>query len=73
VDVRNRWVHFRICDVYIPDPEKLLTELYGKNLLQGKVVDVSAGGAQGGMFAVVKVEEFAEPVIIRLEHILGVM
>jgi hypothetical protein len=73
LDIRNRWVHFRICDVYIPDPEKLLMSLYGKNLLQGKVVDLSDSAAHRGLVAVVQVEELAEPVIVPLERILGVL
>ncbi len=73
MDVRNQWVHFRICDVYVPDPEKLLMDLYGQNLLQGKVVDLSENGASGQTFAIVQVEDLKEPVIVPVERILGVV
>jgi hypothetical protein len=43
-ELRNRWASFRIQDVFIPDPEKLLVDLYGHNVLQGKIVDLSEGG-----------------------------
>jgi hypothetical protein len=73
MELRNRWIHFSIRDVYIPDPEKLLTELYGNDLLQGKVIDLSENGNQGGAFAVVLVEGVEQPVIVPVERILGVL
>jgi hypothetical protein len=38
-DLRNRVVRFRVCDVYTPDPQEVLNEVYGKNISQGEVVD----------------------------------
>ncbi|MBI4491108.1 MAG: hypothetical protein HY694_18655 [Deltaproteobacteria bacterium] len=73
MELRNRWVHFRISDVYIPDPEKLLIELYGNDLLQGKVIDLSNSGTQEGAFVVVKVEGVEQPVIVPVERILGIL
>ena len=55
-NVRNRWVNFQISDIYIPDPGQILKELHGKDLLQGKVIDVSDSGTQQEAFAVVEVE-----------------
>jgi hypothetical protein len=73
MELRNRWIHFKICDVYIPDPEKLLIELYGNDLLQGKVIDISDSGAQQGIFAVVTVEGLEQPVIVPVERIRGIL
>lgn len=73
MELRDRWVHFKIRDVYIPDPEKLLVELYGDDLLQGKVVDLSDSGTQQGAFAVVRVEGVEQPVVVPVERILGVL
>ena len=43
MDWRNKRVHFRIRDVYIPEAEKLVMKLHGDDLLQGTVVDVAKG------------------------------
>ena len=71
MDLRNRWVHFKIRDVFFPDPENLLIELHGNDLLQGKVIDLSDSGTQRGAFAVVEVEGIAQPVIIPVNRSLG--
>lgn len=73
VDLRNRRVHFKIRDVHIPDPHELLVELYGNDLLQGKVIDLSDSGIQERAFAVVQVEGLKQPVIVPVERILGVL
>jgi hypothetical protein len=70
-DVRNRWVNFRISDVYIPDPGQILTELHGKDLLQGKIIDVSDSGTQQEAFAVVEVEGLKQPVVVPMNRIRG--
>lgn len=73
MDLRNQWVRFRIRDVYLPDPQELLTELYGNELLKGKVVDLSNSGTEEGMFAVVEVEGVQNPVIVPVKRILGTL
>lgn len=73
MELRNRLVHFRICDVYVPNPEKLLMDLYGNNLLQGKVIDLSDSGTQDGAYVVVEVEGIEQPVVIPANRILGVL
>ena len=70
-NVRNRWVNFRISDVYIPDPAQILMELHGKDLLQGKVIDVSDSGTQQEAFAVVEVEGLKQPVVVPMNRIRG--
>jgi len=69
VNLLNQVVHFRLCDVYLPDPASLLQELYGNQILQGEVLDVSEAAAQAGSFAVVRVEGVAEPVIVPTERV----
>jgi hypothetical protein len=71
MDLRNRLVHFRICDVYIPDPEKVLFELCGADVLQGKVLDVSGSGAQRDTFAVIEVEGLKDRVVVPVDRIIG--
>ena len=72
MELRNRWVHFKVSDVHLPNAEMVLTELYGDHLLQGQVMDISEGGKKG-KFAVVKVEGISAPVIISLDRIMGVL
>ena len=68
-NVRNRWVNFRISDVYVPDPSQILRELHGRDLLQGKIIDVSDSGAPQEAFAVVEVEGLAQPVVVPMNRI----
>src|SRR5213076_972571 len=53
-ELEGRWVSFQIRSVYIPDKERLLAELYGDHVLQGRVVGVSDSGDQTGAFLVVE-------------------
>jgi hypothetical protein len=71
-DLRARLVHFRIRDVHIPDPAALLAALYGSDLLQGKVIDLSGERAGDDSFAVVSVEGLTKPVVVPVRCILGV-
>jgi hypothetical protein len=70
-NVRNRWVTFRICDAYVPEPGQILSELHGKDQLEGKVIDVSDAGIQKEAFAVVEVQGLSQPVIVLMKHIEG--
>jgi hypothetical protein len=73
MELRNRWVHFKIRDVYIPDPAKVLFDMYGDDLLQGRVMDLSDSGSADGVFVVVELEGIEQPVIVPVERILGVL
>jgi hypothetical protein len=70
-DLRNRWVHFKIRDVYHPDPTQVLIDLHGNDLLTGRVIDLSDSGLQKDAFVVVEVPGIAEPVIVPVEQILS--
>ena len=72
-NVRNRLVNFRIIDVYHPDPNQLLRELHGEDLLQGVVIDISQGVSPEANFAVVQVEGVPSPVVVRLNHVMEVL
>ena len=62
-------VHFRIRDVFIPDPKELLMEMYGDNLLQGTVDAFTDSGFQQEAFVVLSVEGIHQPVIIAADRI----
>jgi len=69
--VRDRWVNFKIRDVYVPDPGEILMKLHGDDLLQGKIIDASDSGFQQEAFAVVEVEGLAQPVVVPMNRIRG--
>jgi hypothetical protein len=71
VELLNQQVRFRVCDIYLPHPQTVMGELYGANVLQGRVLDITENDG-GVKFAVVKVAELKNPVVIALEHITGV-
>lgn len=72
MELRNRLVHFRIRDVYVPAPEQVLLELRGADILHGKVLDLSGCGAQKDAFAIIEVEGLRDRVIVPVDRLIGV-
>lgn len=72
-DIRNRLVNFKVRDVYIPDAREILVELYGNDILQGRVLDLTDSGTAKQAFVVVEVEGVSRHVIVPMERILGVL
>ncbi len=72
MELKDRWVHFQVRDVYHPEPAAVLTELHGGDLFQGQVLDIT-DGAGDGRYAVVAVEGLKQPLIVAVRHILGVL
>jgi hypothetical protein len=70
MELKNRWVHFRICDVYMPDPRQLLVDLHGNDILEGRVIDLSDSGLEQEAFAVVEVDGLGQRVIVPVERLL---
>jgi hypothetical protein len=68
-NVPNPWVQFRIEDVYVPEPAQILMELHGKDVLQGKIIDLSDSKAHGDPFAVVEVDGLSRPVVVAMKHL----
>jgi hypothetical protein len=73
MELRDRWVHFRICDIYHPDPAQVLIDLHGNDVLLGKVIDLSDSGMQAEAFAVVEIKRIKQAVILPVERILGIL
>jgi len=67
--VPNRWVQFRIDDAYVPEPAQILVELHGKDVLQGKIIDVSDSGDQEEAFAVVEVDGLSQSVVVAMKNL----
>jgi hypothetical protein len=72
MDVKDQIVQFRIRDVYHPDPNQVLLDLHGDELLTGKVVELSDSGMQREAFVVVEVEGIAELMIVPVERIFSI-
>jgi hypothetical protein len=73
MELRNRWVSFRIRDVYIPDSQTLLMELHGDDILQGKTIDLSDSGTEEEAFVVVEVAGVTQPLVIAVNRIIDVV
>jgi len=67
--VPTNWVQFRIDDVYVPEPAQILMELHGKDLLQGKIIDLSDSGDQEEAFAVVEVQGLSQSVVVAVNNL----
>lgn len=75
-NLKNRWVHFKLRDIFVPPPQEVLEELHGEDILQGRVVGFtergSAKGIPEGTYAVIEVDGLRNAVVIPIEQILGV-
>jgi hypothetical protein len=60
-------VSFPIREIYLPNAEEVLLELHGNDLLQGRIIDYSDGGARDRTYAVISVEGLPHPVIVPVE------
>lgn len=68
----NRFVRFKVSDVTIPAPQTVVTELYGGDIVQGKVVDITESGTQEQAFIVVKVDAMKDFLILPAEKVIGI-
>lgn len=68
----NRFVRFKVSDVTIPNPQEVVNELYGGDIVQGKVVEITESGAMERAFIVVKVEAMKDFVILPAEKVIGI-
>jgi hypothetical protein len=68
VELLNQQVQFRVCDIYFPDPQIVMKELYGESVLEGRVLEITENDG-GARFALVEVSKLHTPVLIGVEHI----
>jgi hypothetical protein len=73
MELQDRWVHFRIADVFEPTPQQLLFELHGEDVLQGVVVATSDSGQANGTFAIVHVDGIDHLLVVPLGRLHGVV
>lgn len=68
----NRFVRFKVSDVTIPTPQEIVSDLYGGDIVQGKVVDITVSGAMEQAFIIVKVEGMNAHLILPAEKVIGI-
>jgi hypothetical protein len=66
----GRSVRFRVRDLHLPEPDAVLHELHGGDVLEGTVVDVSDDGSPHNVFVVVSVHGLRQPCILSATRIL---
>lgn len=71
VELLNRQVQFKVGDIYRPDPVSVMDELYGNRLLEGEVLYISESSS-GTKFAVVRVRQLKDWVVVAVERITAV-
>jgi len=69
MELKDRWVNFRIRDVYVPDPEILIFDLHADDVLHGKIVDTSDSGDERDTFAVIQVQGIKPLVIVPVKSL----
>ena len=72
-NLKNRWIHFKLREIYVPPPEEILDALHGEEILQGRVVGFTEGQSGAGTYVVAEVDGLEHPVIVPLQRILGVV
>jgi hypothetical protein len=71
-NLKNRLVHFKLRDIFVPPPQEVLEELHSEDILQGRVVGFTERGSAEGTYAVVEVDGLRNAVVIPIGQILGV-
>lgn len=71
MDLKDHTVNFRICDIFYPEYEQVLFSLHGSDVLQGRVMGMSASG-EDMAFAEIEVDELDQRVIVPVDRILDI-
>jgi len=71
VELLDRKVRFKVCDIFHPQPGIVLHEIYGESVLEGKVLNITenSGGCE---FAVIAVYSLKNPVLVAVQHVTAV-
>ncbi len=70
--LRNRWVCFKLRDIFVPPAQEILERLHAEDVLQGRVVGVTGKGSQEEIYVVVEVVGLESAVVIPLPRIVRV-
>lgn len=70
VDLLDQQVRFKVADIHTPHPLVVLYELHGGELREGRVIDMSDSGELKEAFAVVKVEQVRQFLIVPVARLV---
>ena len=70
-NIRGKRARFKALDIHLPDPIDVLIELYGDDVVQGEVMDLSDSGMQKEVFALIRVEGMQKMVIVPVDRIIS--
>jgi len=59
-------------DIHIPDPERVLMELHGAEVLEGNVVALTDDGLKADSFAVIEVDGLECSLVVPVDRLTGV-
>jgi hypothetical protein len=65
-----RRIAVRLRDIYLPDPQQVALELFGDQVLEGRVIDVSDNQQPGGAYAVVEFPQLDTPAVVPCDCLL---
>lgn len=71
--LRNRWVSFKLRDVFVPPAQELLAQLHSEDLMHGRVVGFTDKGAGQETYIVVEVLGLDSAVVVPLPRIVCVV
>jgi len=70
-NIRGKRAKFKALDIHLPDPVDVLIELYGDDVVQGEIMDLSDGGMQKEVFALIRVEGMQKMVVVPVDRIIS--
>lgn len=70
--LRNRWVCFKVRDVFVPPLQELLERLHAEDVMHGRVIGVTSRDGDPA-YLVVEVLGLASAVVVPLPRIVSVV
>lgn len=71
--LRNRWVCFKLRDIFVPPAQEILEQLHAEDVLQGRVVGFTEKGVGQEIHVVVEVLGLQSAVVVPLPRIVRVV
>ena len=71
--LRNRWVHFKLRDVFVPPAQEVLEQLHAEDLLHGRVMGFTQRGAGQEIYVISEVQGLNTAVVVPLAQIVRVV
>jgi hypothetical protein len=71
--LRNRWVCFKLRDVFVPPMQELLERLHAEDVMHGRVIGVTNKEGDAQAYLVVEVLGLESAVVVPLPRIVSVV